>query len=176
MSNSIKVDVVGFDELHRKIEALSGDKLKKTEIIGILRQVAGSTVSQAKANAPISKRLHYARRMKIRPKNLKNSIGVIVGRRGQAKENPTVYVGTRAKGSFNGWYGHFVEEDTNVYAIGHKRKSRKRGANVGSAAAVKIKKGQHFLRKAYESTEGKVSAEATAKVARYIQRRIDKLS
>lgn len=176
MADRFEIEVDGFDDLRRKIENLSNDKQKKTEITGILRQVAGSTVNAAKALAPVSKRAHIARRVKIQPRNLSKSIGVIVGRRGQAKDNPTVYVGARVKGGMSGWYAHFVEEDTNVYSVGYVRKNRSRGANKNSGAAVRIKKGRHFLRRAFESTQGKVSSECAVKVAKYIQRRIDRLS
>ena len=176
MADHFHVDVQGFEELRAKIMMLANDKSKKTEIIGILRQVASGTVSVAKANAPMSNKPHFARKKLVTPGGLRRSIGVIVGRKGKAKDNPTVYVGPRAKGANNGWYGHFVEEDTNVYARGYKRKKRTRGANIGSGAAVKVKPGQHFLKKAYETTEGKATAESADKIAKYIQRRIDRLS
>jgi hypothetical protein len=52
------VEVTGFPELERKIKALSNDKDKKREVIGILKQVANSTVKAAKQTAPISKKKH----------------------------------------------------------------------------------------------------------------------
>ena len=96
MAKSI-VEITGFPELERKIKALGDDKSKKREVIGILKQVASSTVKAAKQTAPISKKKHTARGRVIQPGNLKKSIGTIVGRKGNAKDNPTVYVGPRAK-------------------------------------------------------------------------------
>jgi HK97 gp10 family phage protein len=167
------VEITGFPELEIKIKALSDDKSKKREIIGILKQVASSTVKAAKQTAPISKKKHTARGRVIQPGNLKKSIGTIVGRKGSAKDNPTVYVGPRAKGKQDGWYGHFVEYGFNVYNKGFKRK-RKAGANNG--AAIRRTKGNPFMKNAYEQTKGAVTQESEAKVARYIQKRIDKLS
>jgi HK97 gp10 family phage protein len=167
------VEITGFPELERKIKALSDDKSKKREVVGILKQVASSTVKAAKQTAPISKKKHTARGRVIQPGNLKKSIGTIVGRKGSAKDNPTVYVGPRAKGKQDGWYGHFVEYGFNVYNKGFKRK-RKAGANNG--AAIRRTKGNPFMKNAYEQTKGAVTQESEAKVARYIQKRIDKLS
>lgn len=175
MSSRLNIEVQGFPELLKKIEALENDKQKKTEIVGILKQVAGSTVTAAKRYAPVSKKKHKARGKVITPGNLKKSIGTIVGKKGQAVENPTVYAGPRAKGNFNGWYGHFVEQDRNIYRKGFKRK--RNGDRTGNASgAAKVVKGQFFMKKAYDQTKGKVTAESEKKVARYIQRRIDRLS
>jgi HK97 gp10 family phage protein len=167
------VEVTGFPELERKIKALSNDKDKKREVIGILKQVANSTVKAAKQTAPISKKKHTARDRVIQPGNLKKSIGTIVGRKGRAKDNPTVYVGPRAKGKHDGWYGHFVEYGINVYNKGFRRK-RKAGANDG--AAIRKTKANPFMKNAYNQTKGAVTQDAENKVARYIQRRIEKLS
>jgi HK97 gp10 family phage protein len=171
MSNLVEIS--GFRELEAKIKLLSNDKDKKREVIGILRQVANSTVKAAKQTAPVSKKEHKARGRKIQPGNLKKSIGTIVGRKGQAKDNPTVYVGPRAKGKQDGWYGHFVEYGVNVYNKGFKRK-RKAGAN--NAAAIRRTKANPFMKNAYNQTKGGVTQDAEAKVARFIQKRIDKLS
>lgn len=167
------VEITGFSELEKKIKSLANDKDKKREVIAILKQVANSTVAAARQSAPISKKVHTARGKKIQPGNLKKSIGTIVGRKGQAKENAVVYVGPRAKGKQDGWYGHFVEYGFNVYNKGFKRK-RKAGANNG--AAIRRTKANPFMKKAYDQTKGGVTQDAEVKVARFIQKRIDKLS
>ena len=69
------VEITGFPELEKKIKALSDDKSKKREVVGILKQVASSTVKAAKQTAPISKKKHTARGRVIQPGNLKKSIG-----------------------------------------------------------------------------------------------------
>lgn len=168
------IEIEGFAELQNKIIRLSNPKDKKREVIAILRQVASSTVRAAKDNAPISKKPHTARKKRINPGNLKKSIGVIVGRKGNAKENPTVYAGPRAKGSQNGWYGHFVEYGHNVYKKGFKR-NRKKGSN-NSGGVTNTTKANRFMQKAYQQTAGKVTQESEQKVAKFIQRRINKLS
>lgn len=172
MSKSM-FEIEGFEELQKKIKNLADDKSKKREIVGILKQVAKSTVDAAKQNAPTSKKEHKARGKIIQPGNLKKSIGTITGKKGTAKDNAVVYVGPRAKGKQDGWYGHFVEYETNVYSKGFKRK-RKKGANNG--AAIRKTKADPFMARAYNQTKGGVTQDAEVKVARYIQKRIDKLS
>lgn len=168
------VEITGFPELEKKIKALGDDKSKKREVIGILRQVANSTVKAARQTAPVRRSYTNIKTKKtVLGGTLQKSIGTIVGKKGSAKDNPTVYVGPRAKGNNDGWYGHFVEYGVNLYNKGFKRK-RKAGAN--NAFAVRRTKGNPFMKNAYEQTKGAVTQDAEAKVARYIQKRIDKLS
>jgi HK97 gp10 family phage protein len=167
--SKLVVEIEGFEQLQAKIKDLANDKDKRREVLGLLRQVAKPTLQAARNNVPISKKKHSARGKVINPGNLKKSLGTITGR----GDNPTIYVGPRAKGNNDGWYGHFVEYGVNKYSKGFKRK-RKKGAN--NAAALGRTTGNPFMRKAYDSTQGGVTSDAESKVAAYIQRRIDKLS
>jgi len=173
MSNKAIVEVTGFKELQQKIKQLSNPKDKKREVLRILRQAAKPTLRAARNYAPVSKKSHVARGKRIPSGTLKKSIGNITGKRGLAKENPTIYVGPRTRGRYDGWYGHFVEAGVNVYRKGFKRKHT-RGANA--KAAVRRTKGQYFMKRAYITTGGRVIKEAEKTTARFIQRRIDKLS
>jgi HK97 gp10 family phage protein len=168
MSN-VRVDVIGFDKLTAQLKQLANDKDKRREVLIILRQVAKPTLNVARNLAPVSKKPHVARGKTIQPGNLKKSIGNITGK----QQNPTIYVGARAKGMNNGWYAHFVHEGRNVYRTGFKRK-RVKGAN--SAGAIRRTQGNPFLTKAYERTNGQVTAEAEAQMVAFIQRRIKRLS
>ncbi|MGQ7945011.1 HK97 gp10 family phage protein [Flavobacterium sp. WC2509] len=167
--NSPLMQVEGFAELQAKIRLLADDKDKRKEVLVILREVAKPTLQAAKSLVPIASKRHKARGKWIDPRNLQKSLGNITGK----QDNPTVYVGPRAKGSFDGWYGHFVEKGVNVYRKGFKRK-RKAGAN--DHASVGKTKANPYMAKAYESTSGPVTADAERKMAVFIQRRIDKLS
>jgi HK97 gp10 family phage protein len=169
MSSSLNVQVDGFEELKNKIKALANDKDKKRESLILLREIARSTLNVSKTLVPMSLKSHKARGKKISPGNLKRSLGFITGKGSE----PTIYVGPRAKRGNDGWYGHFVHEGFNIYRKGYKRK-RKKGAN--HAAALRRTRGNPFLRKAYERTQGKVTAESEQKFAAFIQKRIDKLS
>ena len=168
------IEIQGFDELQKKIKQFANDKQKKQAILPVLRSVAQATVKVARNEVPVSKRKHLVsgKRTKkiITPGSLKKAIGVITGKRGNAKENPTVYAGPRAKGNFDGFYGAWVELGHNVYAKGLKRNRRKTSAVKTRTKAVP------FMKKAYEQTKGNVTAEAEKRVARVIQKQIDKLS
>jgi HK97 gp10 family phage protein len=168
MSN-VRVDVIGFDKLTAQLKQLANDKDKRREVLIILRQVAKPTLNVARNLAPVSKKPHVARGKTIQPGNLKKSLGNITGK----QQNPTIYVGARAKGMNNGWYAHFVHEGRNVYRTGFKRK-RVKGAN--SAGAIRRTQGNPFLTKAYERTNGQVTADAEAQMVAFIQRRIKRLS
>lgn len=165
MSNKALIEVQGFDELLAKLKTITNDKTKKRDITSVLRAVAGVTVKAARNEAPMSKKPHLISgkrtRKIINPGALKKSIGVIVGKKGNAKENPTVYAGPRAKGNFDGFYGAWVEQ-------GHKVKSKSGGKSKSKA--------NNYMKRAYSQTNGQVTPEAEKRVAKVIQRIIDKNS
>jgi hypothetical protein len=163
------VEIQGFRELEAKLKLLSNDKDKKKEILLILRQVANPTLRAAQSFIKDSRKPHKARGVLIQPGNLKKSIGTITGK----QENPTIYVGPRAKGNFKGWYGHFVHDGVNIYKKGFKRK-RTKGAN--NYAAKSRTTGNPFMTKANALTNSQVTDDAERRITAFIQRRIDKLS
>lgn len=173
MSSGIDIQVQGFPELIAKIEKLRNDKSKKREMVGILKQVASGTVKVAKRNAPVSKKAHLVSgsrtRKIIQPGNLKKSIGTIVARKGKAVDNPTVVVGPRAKGKNDGWYGNFVEQGHYTYK-GKKRNSRKNATNQSAFV-----QGKFFMKQTFAETEGKATAESEQRIAKYIQRKLERL-
>ena len=174
--------ITGFTELIQKIRQLASDKDKKAEMVRLLRNVAIGTSRVAKRNTPISKRPHLisgsrTRRI-VQPGNLKKSIGVITGRKGKAKTNPTVYVGPRAKGNNDGFYGNFVEYGHNIYRTGfsRKRSSSESARRHNTSGAISRTSENRFMERTYDQTKGQVTAETEAKVVKFIQKRIDKLS
>src|SRR5690606_17659971 len=167
--SSFNVEVTGFDALVNEIKKLADDKTKRKESLMILRQIAKPTLEAAKREVPVSKRVHVARGERISPGNLKKSLGTITGKN---KENPTNLVGPRVKGSQKGWYGHMVHDGVNVYRKGFKRKHKK-GAN--NNAAIRRTRANPYLTRAYDQTQGKVTAEAEAKFVKFVQRRLNKL-
>lgn len=182
-------EIEGFAELQQKIMNLADDRSKKRELISVLRQVAASTVRVAKQNAPVSKRnanSSLKTKKTYMPGTLKKSIGVIVGKKGSAKDNPIVYVGPRVKGNYKGWYGHIVEYGHYVYRNaslkgkvskkGRKRRVNERITRKKKGFANSYVLGQFYMQKTYQQTGGKVSDEATTKVAAFIQKKINKLS
>lgn len=198
MSNSVRVDVRGFEELTNRIRELSDDKDKRKESLAILRQVAKPTVSAAQSFVPVSKERHYSRGKWIVPGTLKKSLGVI----NVKGNNPTVAVGARAKRKYDGWYGAFVHEGHEYFAgasvssrggfsmirrarsmnlrrgsaKNKKRKTKKERARLRSVGRAKMTKPQPFLDKAFEQTKGQVTQEAEKQFAAFIQRRINRLN
>lgn len=152
MSKSI-VEIEGFTELLAKIKQLP-DKVKRREMLKVLRQSAKPTLRAARAEVPVSKKQHIISgkrsRKVIQPGQLRKSIGNITGK---AKDKAVVYVGPRTKGKrYDGFYGMWVHGGT-----------VKQRANP-------------FMDRAYNSTKGQVTADTEKNVARYIQKQIDKLS
>lgn len=148
MSKSI-FEIRGIDELRAKIKALP-DKVKKKEIIKILRQSAKSTVAQGRLEAPKSKKPHSLKGGKlIMPGNLMKSIKVKVMTKAR---QPMIVVGPRSRGKYDGFYGRqFV-------IPGHGKTPP-----------------NPFMERAKNKTEGRVSADAVAKTEKYIQKQIDRL-
>lgn len=148
------VEITGFKELQRKIELLGNDRVKRREMLKLLRQSSKSTVKAARALAPISKKEHVISgkrsRKVIQPGQLKKSIGNITGK---AKNKAVIYVGPRTKGKVHdGFYGAFVHGGTTT------------------------QKANPFMDKAYKQTKGAVTEKTERSVTRYIQKQIDRLS
>ncbi|MCG9792485.1 HK97 gp10 family phage protein [Flavobacterium algicola] len=181
MSNSY-VQITGFEELKEKVKLLANDKDKKKEVLLILRQVAKPTVRAIKTATPVSKKSHVARGKRISSGNLQKSIGTITSK----SSNPTILVGPRAKNGNDGWYGHMVNSGHNIYRnSGNSSKTLKSGRKKSVLARVTNKRtgnkvnrveGVNFQEKGYEQTKGNVTADAEQQFAKFIQRRINKLS
>lgn len=176
------IEVEGFPELLRRLRELANDRQRKTAMTRVLRKVASGTARVAKLKAPKARKAHLISgkrtRRVVQPGNLKKSIGVITGRKGAARENPTVYVGPRAKGTADGFYGNFVEYGHNVYRAGFQRQrsssaSARLHNNSGAASRTKA---IPFMAQTYEQTKGQVTAETEKQVVAYIQKTIDRLS
>lgn len=173
-------EIQGFDVLRQRIERLANDRQKKAEITKILRRVAQGTVKVARRMAPISDKPHVVsgRRTKktIQPGALRKSIGVFTSKR--SGENALVYVGPRAKGNFDGWYGHFVEYGHNIYNKGARRmhSASERARNHNNSLSRGRTTAQPYMQETYSQTKGQVTAESEKAVAKYIQKSIDRLS
>lgn len=158
MSKTI-FEIEGFDTLQRKIEQLP-DKVKRREMLRLMRAAAKPTVSAARQEAPVGNRVHkrYSRRdgsllATYQPGNLRKSIGNITGRKGLGRQNAVIYVGPRSKGrKYDGYYGAMVHGGT------------------------KWQKPNPFMKRAYNKTEGRVTKELEERTVKYVQKQIDRLS
>lgn len=175
------VEITGFPELIQRLREVGDDRTKKAALVGVLRKAALGTVRAGRRNAPKSKRPHLISgqrtRKMIQPGNLSRSVGVITGKKGQARTNPTVYVGPRAKGQNDGFYGNFVEYGHNVYREGFRR--NRRGTDYARAqnalGATNRTKPVPFMKDSYEQTKGQVTTETEKQVVAYIQKTINRL-
>ena len=175
MSKSL-VDIQGFELLNSKIKLLATDRLKKAEMLKVLRKVSQPILNAAKSQAPIGSKSHTRytgvkkgiRRKRgtvsasfktvYDPLNLKKSLGKIVGKRGLGKKNAVLYVGARSKGrKHDGYYAHMIV-----------RKGFKGKRRLGST--------NDFMGRAYNQTKGGVTAEAEKQVTNALQKQINKLS
>lgn len=175
------VTTTGFEELKRKIILLGSDKDKKQEMLLILRQVAKPTLQASKTLAPIGKGFENRA-----SGSLKASLGFITGTKGNAKNNPTVYVGPKVhkgkkgvksgRNAFaDGWYGGMVSAGHNIYRTGFKRK-RNGNIKYNATGAKSRTKANPYLKTAFSSTSSNATADAENRMANFIQRRINKLS
>lgn len=180
MSNGLGIEVKGFEELKRKIVLLGSDKDKKREMLLILRQIAKPTLEASKVLAPIG-----AGSKNRASGSLKASLGFITGKKGNAKNNPTVYVGPKlhkgikgvksGRNAFgDGWYGGMVSAGHNIYRTGFKRK-RDGNVKYNATGAKSRTKANPYLKNAFSSTESQATTNAEKRMANFIQRRIDKL-
>lgn len=180
MSTRPLMEVEGFRELQEKLKALASDRQKFTEIIKVLRKAAQGTVRVARQNVPVSRKAHVVsgKRTKktLPPGTLKKALGVISGRRNSG--NPVVYVGPRAKGNWDGFYGAFVEYGHNIYRTGFRRKrsASSRARRFNATGATGRTKPNVYMKRTYSQTKAQVTAETVNSVTKYIQKRIDALS
>ncbi len=154
MSKSL-VEIEGFAELEKQIKLLTNDKVKKREVLKILGQVANPTVKAVKALTPIGSELIKLRGKTYKRKNYLAGIGrKSIGKKNMRKtKNAVLYVSPRSSKRADGWYlRQFVIRGT------------------------KYQKANEFIDKAYSQTKGQVTKDAEVKVAKYIQKQINKLS
>lgn len=169
MSKSL-VEIKGFDVLERKLKSLTNDKVKRREVIKLLGQVANPTVKVARNYAPsaghLQPRIKTYVRKKRQVRNVvveqnytsglgKESIGKKILRKAR---NPMLVVRANDKdiGGKKGYGGFYMRQ----WVI--------RG--------TKNYDGNPFMDTAYRLTKGRVTKDAELKMARYIQKQINRLS
>ena len=169
MSKSL-VEIKGFAELEAKIKSLSNDKIKNREVRKILGQVANPTVKAAKDLVPLNTGIRLRGKIYARGKRQVRNVVVqqqyttgwgkkSIGKKMLTKAaNPMLVVRARdialdGKKKYGGWYLKSI-----------------------LFRGTKNIKSNPIMDKAYQQTKGQVSADAEVKVAKYIQKQIDRLS
>lgn len=149
-------EIKGFEELQRNLKRLGDDKTKRREVTKILGQIANPTVKIAKSEAPMSKKPHVQKRRNqmfgtvISPGTGKRSIGKKIMRKSR---NPMVIVSPKSNKRADGWYlRQFVIRGTK---------------NI---------KANPFMDRAYSQTKGGITRDSEQRMAKYIQKQVNKLS
>lgn len=150
------IEIEGFSKLKTILKSLGDDKSKRREVTKLLGQLANPTVKAAKRLAPVSKKPHVQKRRNqsfgtwITPGTGRKSIGKKTMRRAAV---PMVTVSPRKNKRVDGWYlRQFVIPGT------------------------RYQRSQPFLDQAYSQTQGKITKDSEVRMAKYIQRQIDRLT
>ena len=165
-------EVKGFDQLQKKLKSLP-DKVKKKEVVRVLRKSAKDTISAARREAPQSKKPHTLKGGKvIQPGNTKKSIKFQVMRRAK---NPGGIVGPRSLGKYDGFYARqFVIPGHNIYRVGFKR-NRRGNQKFNSRGAKRRVPENPFMARAFNQTKGRVTDKAREGIEKLIQKQINSL-
>lgn len=111
----MNLSVEGMDEVISQIKSISDDRIKRNEILKILRRQAKPILAAVRANTPVADKTIIGRNGKVyEPENLKKSMAI---KTSPLKNYPNVLVGPRkgADKSNDGFYAFFIQEG--VYGI-----------------------------------------------------------
>jgi HK97 gp10 family phage protein len=111
----MNLSVEGMDEVISQIMSISDDRIKRNEILKILRRQAKPILAAVKANTPVADKPIVGRNGKIyEPENLKKSMAI---KTSPLKNYPNVLVGPRKgqKAARDGFYAFFIQKG--VYGI-----------------------------------------------------------
>lgn len=152
-------EVKGFEELQQQLKRLP-DKVKRKEVVRILRRASRDTVKEARRQAPKDTGVGAK---SIRFEALRRS------------KNPGGIVGPRSRGKYDGFYmRQFVIPGHNIYRRGFKR-NRRGNRNYNARGARKTVPANPFMERAFQVTEGRVVQSSVPAMERYIQQQIDRL-
>ena len=110
---SFKIE--GIQEVSNEIKSLSNDKMKRSEILKVLRRQAKPMMQAMRQNAPESDNVIVVRNDVYYPGNLKKSIAI---KTSPSKKYPNVLVGPRyGKGAnkYDGFYAWWIEYGTRTH-------------------------------------------------------------
>jgi len=165
VSDSFSIKIEGFDELNALIKKLP-DKVKKNEVNKVLNQAVDPLFKKMRQFTPVSsgviktKSGHYKIKKRRVGKTLiaeKYTPGygkiTIAKKKMNRSRNPLISVGPHSRKGKDGFYlRQFVIPGTVHFA------------------------GNNFIERAYIATQGVIIPAAEKKIARYIQKQIDRLS
>jgi len=103
--------IEGIKGVQSEIKSLADDKLKRREILKILRRQVKPLLKQIKSRAPIAEKEIQVIKTKYKPQNLKKSMAI---KTSPIKNYPNVLVGPRmgANKKNDGFYAFFIQYGT----------------------------------------------------------------
>lgn len=151
----MKFKIEGIEAVRREIESLSDDKLKRKEILKILRRQTKPILSAIQANTPTADQVVSFRGVKYHPGNLRKSMAI---KTSPSKSYPNVLVGPR-----KGRNGRKSPKNDGFYAF---------WIQYGTIH----QKPNDFIGKAAEPLLASVHTTASKETERYIQKKIKTLN
>lgn len=153
----INYKIEGFKGVMLEIQSLD-DKMKRSEILKILRRQMQPVLDKMRQNAPNQRtEIINVRGTDYRPQELKNSLAI---KTSPQKKYPNVLVGPtygKGKRKFDGFYAWWIEY------------------GVGTHSANPTGK-KNFIQKTYSETSDKIYTQASDKLEKYIKRKAKKLN
>ncbi len=142
---SFKIE--GLEGVSREIKSLSSDKMKRREILKVLRRQAKPLLQAMRQNAPISENVIIFGDDVFYPGNLRKAIAI---KTSPSKNYPNVLVGPRYGGGatkYDGFYAWWIEYGTGTHEsnpTGGKnfiqKTMQQKGESVTNQASKELKK------------------------------------
>lgn len=146
-------EVQGLEKFEQIMKGLS-DKMRRSEMYSLIRNVAGPVEKAAKQEAAKIESDAWTNHRRINTGNLEASIGRI---RGKSKEYLNIQVAPRARGRFKGFHAQLVQFGTDT-------RRTKKGANRGKMDP------NPFMQRAFDKTLNGVRGNFEKQVAKKIQK------
>jgi hypothetical protein len=105
----MKFEIQGVEKVMADIKRLHGDKMKRQEILKILRRQSKPLLAAIKANTPVADKTIQGRKGQLyEPQNLKKSMAI---KTSPVKNYPNVLIGPRKgeRAKNDGFYAFFIQ-------------------------------------------------------------------
>jgi HK97 gp10 family phage protein len=148
----VSFKIEGIQEVSREIKSLGNDKMKRREILKVLRRQAKPIMQAMRQNAPESDNVIVVRNDVYYPGNLKKSIGI---KTSPSKKYPNILVGPRyGRGAkkYDGFYAWWIEFGTGTHQ-----------ANPTS--------GKNFVEKTWRQKGESMQTQASSQLKKYIDKK-----
>jgi len=146
-------EVQGLEQFEKIMKGLS-DKMRRSQMYSLIRNVTGPVEKAAKAEAAKIESDAWSKHKRINSGNLEESIGRI---RGKSKDYLNIQVAPRAKGRFKGFHAQLVQ-------FGTVDRTNKKGQNRGRMDP------NPFMQRAFDKTLNGVRGNFEKQIAKKIEK------